>query len=151
MKKGQLAVIRLGAPVLIQAHITVGKDVEPTLRYESLTVRPTPVARIAVRGPRKQRHEGVLGNMNASYKRIADGYAACGRDWWVQSQDLLTHGVEPRKLFENLRVVHGVVEPNGVELLAQLRLVVLILWQCEDVSGPSNLAMDSQYYSLDMI
>lgn len=92
MQKGNLREICRRAPMIIRYLVARLIRVNPSLRLKLISVL-APEDRGAVDGVGAEDDACALGNVLASHRGVADGFADCGWDCWVEAQDLLADAV----------------------------------------------------------
>lgn len=92
MQKGNLREIRGRTPIIIRDLIARFIRVNPSLRLKLISIF-APEDRGAVDGVGAEDDACALGNVLASHRGVADGFADCGWDCWVEAEDFLADAV----------------------------------------------------------
>jgi hypothetical protein len=99
MQKRNLGKIRRRPPVIIRNLIPILISINPAFRNKRITVF-APEDRCAVDSVRAQDEACSAGNVFAGDGCVADGFADCGGDGWVEAEDFLADAVQEREGFE---------------------------------------------------
>lgn len=110
--------------------------IDPSFRQEILT-RRTPELRTAVYSIRAEDEPRALGNGFVRDDGVADGFADCHRDGWVQAEDFLADTVEERHGFEVGPGDWGVAGGDAVADFGAEAVLVLRV-EGEEVAAPGQ-------------
>lgn len=94
MQESNLREIRPRPAVLIRRLLPAHRvRIDPSFRQEILT-RGTPELGTAVDGIRAEHESRALGNGLVGDDGVADGFADCHGDGWVETEDFLTDAIQ---------------------------------------------------------